>query len=1744
MRPHLFDALSRNRQAGAGPSDATLDAWLTTTLFIDVEADRGGNPRVVGAVLGEDMFRWEKGAAGSLAAAGLGNFARKAVRIAGHNILAHDLVILRDALPGLDVWALPVVDTLVLSPLAFPANPYHRLIKGYKIAKDTVNDPVADARLCRMVLRDEIAAFTRLARRMPDVAAFHRFALSGPGHGGMADLFGLCGAALPPSASAAFALWRRCVATRVCATAADRLVATELEPADARLAFAHALAWLGVAGGSSVLPAWVRHRHPAVAPLLRSLRDTPCADPSCAWCRTAFSAFHWLRETFGFDAFRASPAAADGGSLQQRIVEAGLAGQPTLAVLPTGGGKSLCFQVPALARHQRSGALTVVVSPLQALMRDQVDNFRSKTGRPAAAAALYGSLTLPERGSVMERVRQGDVALLYVSPEQLRNPSVVRTLEQREIGAWVFDEAHCLSKWGHDFRPDYLYTARFIAELAERQDAPPPPVTCLTATAKHEVVDEIRSHIRDRLGQELELHAGGVERSNLTLAVEAVVPAEKIERIALLLEQHVQREGAPACAVVYAATRRRTEELRDALVGYGWPAAAFHAGMKAADKEEVLAGFIAGSVPVVCATNAFGMGIDKDSVRLVVHADVPGSLEAYTQEAGRAGRDGLPAACVLLFDPDELEAQFRLAARSELRRRDVGQILRSVRRLSQRLERDEVVATVGELVADPELDLGFAPDDAAADTKVKTALSWLERAGLVIRSENRTSVITARPKPLSLEQARATIERLGLPARTVAQWMAIFRTLVAVAADPSEEHPLTVDSLAALDPLAADTAGPPQEATAKVLTVLAAMAGHGLIESGTVLTAQVRPSGVNASRRVLAQFAGAARTLLAVLREEAPDGEEVRLSLSAATQRLRDGGCAECQPEMVLRLLKTLADTNRGDGARLRLAMVGRRRYSLKLSGGWDVLEDGLRRQEAVAAMILERLLAAGRATDGAGKAVVPFAVEDLAQAVTGDTLLAAEIADPVAAVQAALLMLHDWKVILLQGGLSVFRQGLSLRLPAEARGRRYTKDDHEPLARHYAGRTFQIHAMGEYARLGLASPDRAAGFLADYFTLPEDRLLARHFPGRRSELARPVSADTYARIVTDLANPAQEAIVTAPVGRNLLVLAGPGSGKTRVIVHRCAYLMRVLRVPAQAILVLCFNHTAALSIRRRLRALLGDEAGWIDAHTYHALAMRLVGASIAERLDHGTDAKASDPFKTVIQDATALLRGDSACPGLDADEVRERLLARYRYILIDEYQDINGEQYDFVSVIAGRQEKDVETRIALMAVGDDDQSVYRFRDADVAFIRRYQADYVADVRHLVENYRSKAAVIAASNTLIRHNTDRMKAEHPIRIDRGRADAPMGDPVRVLAIDDTAHQVGAVLAAIERQRARHPGTPWSAFAVLARQRPDLEPFHALCDHAGVPCDPAYDDTSDRFPLHRLREVLAFLDRLRAAPARVDEAWLRGQLAALRRERGDSPWWELVEQLLDGWTATSGGRAMEPEAVREALYEGLAQLRRERSTGDGVHIGTLHGAKGLEFPHVIVLDGGWAAWQSTRTAADTEEERRLFYVGMTRARETLTLMRRADVKNPHLPLIDGVERVTAAATERADPRLYQRRRTVLGLGELYIDFAARQPATAPVHRALSTLRPGEAVVLRAPRTPNERVSVLAGDGTVIGCLSGAASQEWSPLIPFIERASVHAIVRRHARDGAETRRGAIHTESWELPVIAVWRRTVC
>src|SRR3990172_5739686 len=524
--------------------------------------------------------------------------------VLGHNVIRHDLNLLKALAPGLKLLALPVVDTLALSPLAFPRNPYHHLVKDYRLLKLAVNDPLADAERTVGLLRDQRDA---LEREAPEVLrAYHYLLVPEGANSGLNNFFMALTKAARPGREDAVSVLRQTLDGRVCRLRLTRLLTEDIANAALRPAIAYVLAWLRVAGENSVMPPWVRLEYPDITTLVRELRATPCGDAACNWCRENHDARRWLKRWFGYDDFRRDDAKH---SLQEDIVSAGTAGRSLLGILPTGGGKSLCYQLPALMRYVQTGAMTIVISPLQALMKDQVETLLRRG--ITAAATLNGSLSLPERKQVLDGIRLGDVGILLVSPEQVRNKSFREAVKYREIATWVFDEAHCLSKWGHDFRPDYLYVSRFMRELHGESV---PPVTCLTATAKQDVIDDIVSHFRQRLDLVLESHLGTTDRDNLSFAIVPTREEAKLPQIHRLLADQF---GEPAenksadrlsegGAIVYCATRKNTEEVADYLAQMGWPVAAYHAGLPPDVKKERQQDFIAGQLKVITATNAFG----------------------------------------------------------------------------------------------------------------------------------------------------------------------------------------------------------------------------------------------------------------------------------------------------------------------------------------------------------------------------------------------------------------------------------------------------------------------------------------------------------------------------------------------------------------------------------------------------------------------------------------------------------------------------------------------------------------------------------------------------------------------------------------------------------------------------------------------------------------------------------------------------------------------------------------------------------------------------------------------------------------------------------------------------------------------------------------------------------------------------------------------------------------------------------
>ena len=341
----------------------------------------------------------------------------------------------------------------------------------------------------------------------------------------------------------------------------------------------------------------------------------------------------FLKKYFGFENFREP---------QGSIVETIVGGRDALVIMPTGGGKSLCYQLPALMLPH----LTIVVSPLIALMKDQVDALRS---RGIAAACLNSTQSLDEQNEIFEKIRAGTLKLVYIAPERFRAARFVETIARTDVSLFAVDEAHCLSQWGHDFRPDYLRLDAALARFKNR-----PIVAAFTATATPDVREDIAKHLKLREPAEF---VAGFARDNLAFNIRHIDAGTASRRGEGKMTLHLAKirelkklADAHRTGIIYCATRKSVERVSDDLGALGVQLVMYHGGMSDAERTVAQDRFMSREADIAVATNAFGMGIDRADIRFVAHYEMPGSVEAYYQEAGRAGRDGAPAVCEMLFN--------------------------------------------------------------------------------------------------------------------------------------------------------------------------------------------------------------------------------------------------------------------------------------------------------------------------------------------------------------------------------------------------------------------------------------------------------------------------------------------------------------------------------------------------------------------------------------------------------------------------------------------------------------------------------------------------------------------------------------------------------------------------------------------------------------------------------------------------------------------------------------------------------------------------------------------------------------------------------------------------------------------------------------------------------------------------------------------------------------------------------------
>ncbi|MDQ6968629.1 MAG: RecQ family ATP-dependent DNA helicase [Mariprofundaceae bacterium] len=1588
--------------------------------------------------------------------------------IVGHNIQAHDWPYLIAADSRFNHLSSKLIDTLILNPLAFPENPYHHLVKDYKMQRESINDPVADCKQTEVLFSDQCHAFIKTK----DLSGIYGRCLITTSNA-YKQLFTSLLGSLPNNKQVNLYLSGNSFgADKICQKALKPLLPTLAgkDPEQNR-AFAYALAWLSIAGTNSVLPAWVRHQHKELAGILNQLRSHSCERPNCGYCKEHHHLETNLDKFFHYKQFRHFGKGDNPDNpLQKQIVASVCKGQATLAILPTGGGKSLCYQLPAMMLARNRGMLTIIISPLQSLMNDQVQQLKDKGY--LFADALNSSLSMLRRHAVLEGIRKGNIHLLYIAPEQLRNTSFIESITSREIGQWIIDEAHCLSKWGHDFRPDYLYIGKFIKAFSEQYEQPIPPVHAFTATARQGVIKEIKAHFKTTLNMDMCLLSGGHARNNLTYQVLPCPISEKREKILELIQAHDDYIGNGAI-IIFCNRRRTTEDMASFLSDNGCSADYFHAGRNTKEKQRIQQSFMHGNIKVMAATNAFGMGVDKSDIRLVIHAQMPDSIENYLQEAGRAGRDSQPAKCILLFNDDDVDKQFEMRRNQQIEFRDFVSLFEAIRRKSKTSSKgDQSISIIqvssGEILrhaeAEGDLELGFDGRDYQADTKVRTAIAWLEEKKFLERKENKTGVIEGTFLIHTKEKIKACLQQQKLSEASIQTCLKVAMAVMQFHASES----INVDQIAEKTGLEARD----------VFRKIRCLQDAKIMDHDMSLVAWLAARTRDDSKKVLHRLIELEKQLLELIQEKAQGDIEqaFQINIYAACHQLRETSSeSNILPNDILLLLALWGQLD----DLVRIMPRGKDCFQMRWKKEFVEMKEYIRQRHLFSdislAWLYEKIPTAER-----GKSLrVAFKLGELEETLN-ENILTRAFATNQEWSEKTLLALEKSQVLGLDSGAAIFHPAMTLHIPKNKN--KPTINTYTPLAEHYQAQIRQIHLMREWAiRMSTKDEDSATQLLNDYFQLSEKQMLGRYFPENLADLdisatAKRVESIVGAKVLSDV----QQGIVQQAVGKNMLVLAGPGSGKTRLLVHRVAWLVCVQRIKPESILILAFNRSTVTELRRRLGEpqLLGSQAYFLEIHTYHSLAMRLLGEFPPENADEFQDwsqqliAKASEQLSSDDDD------GDS--------ELRRKLMAGFQHILVDEYQDINQGQYDLLSAMAGRSLHAAEDRLTMFAVGDDDQNIYEWNGSNNKYIQQFENDYHADIEYMTVNYRSSAAIVAINNLLIEQHPNRLKKNHPITPCAQTKDG------KVRLFTGTVHSLQAKALEICQYLITKENIAANRMAILCRDHNDYQFLAPALRNKGLPI--CIRGKKDALPWYKLREVHAMLkvfdgDGVLSA-VEIHQAWGTLPQRTQNHQTTKALWY-----WLDAYHNT--------EDIVRSRYEWRAEIRElsydeSRKIGQGIHLGTMHSAKGLEFDTVIVFAG-------KNISKNKLEELRLRYVAMTRAERNLILMQKDsdDACFNGLPI--ETESLSMAVHETPEEHdIY-----VCNMSDVALDFAghfstALHTADIDVGSVLTTNPSG----------------LLCSLGSKVGKFSKAMHTEinaqqqngWQ-----ISSIKVHAVIRRYRTD---------------------------
>lgn len=1416
--------------------------------------------------------------------------------VCGHNVIHHDMKYLL----GDEVQRWQLVDTLYVSPLLFPERPYHHLLKDDKLMNEQMNNPVNDCEKACDLLMDEIAKWKALpvaqrfiyATLLHDVPEFAGFLA-------MVDAEVCDETTLVEHIHTAYD-------GRICRHA-DLAAIIEQQPVE--LAFA--LALISTTERNSITPPWVLHNYPNVENVVHRLRHTRCAE-GCDYCRKYLDAHYNLKYFFGYDQFRTY----EGEPLQENAVKAAVDSKSLLAIFPTGGGKSLTFQLPALMEARSVHGITVVISPLQSLMKDQVDNLAERG--ITDAVTINGLLDPISRSLAIERVQSGDASLLYIAPEMLRSKTIEKILMARHVVRFVVDEAHCFSSWGQDFRVDYLYIGKFISEYQKRKQLQRPiPVSCFTATAKQKVVQDICDYFKQTLNLDLQLFASSASRTNLRYSV---IHAETDEDKYMKLRSLIAESDCPT--IVYVSRTKRTKMLAEKLTRDGYKALPFNGRMDSDEKIANQEAFMSDNVRIIVATSAFGMGVDKSDVGLVVHYDISDSLENYVQEAGRAGRNPhLQAKCFVLYNDNDLDKHFILLNQTKLSISEIQQVWKAVKDMTR--QRMQTCCSALEIARKA----GW--DDSVTDieTRVRTAIAALEQAGYLERGNNVPHVYATGITVKSMDEARKRItSSLLFHNEEVEKAVRIIKSLISqkhIAKAQDAEAESRVDYLADILGLT----------KSEVVSAVERMRQEGILADTKDVSAYLNDTGEseNRSRLLLRRFTRLERYILDHITDDA-----LRISCKQLNDDAQKNGITTATEKDIRTLLYFL--TVKGYTRKKEDAA-----HNIELTRQAD-MQSTIRRFEKrlnICTFAVEWLYRQAQNTtlEESKKNGVQFSVVELLNDLKAQGQTFFESLDDLQLedVEESLLYLSKIGALKLEGGFLVLYNAMNIRRLKDNK-LRYKQEDYRMLNEFYRQKIQQVHIVGEYANLMVRDYDAALQYVHDYFQMDYKAFVQKYFKGERVEqIERNITSKKYEQLFNQLSKK-QMQIISDKESRVIVVAAGPGSGKTRVLVHKLASLLLLEDVKHEQLLMLTFSRAAATEFKQRLMGLIGNAAHFVEIKTFHSYAFDLLG-----RIGNLEDAK------DVVGRAARMISEGEVEPNRIGKTV----------LVVDEAQDMSSEEFALVRALMS-----VNEEMRVIAVGDDDQNIYEFRGSDSNYMRQLLADDKSTFVEMTENYRSTQHVVAFANAFVKGIHNRMKQTPILSMSK--------DEGTVVVTHHASHiMFQRVVSDLLRQR--NSGT----MSVLTHTNEEAVILVALLRKHGLRSKLIQSMDGFRFwNMAEVRLFLKYIERDTHTPIVTDEVWNEAKRKTFQAYATSSslPYLKRCIELFE-----KINKAKYLTDFKELVFESTTEDFCDTSDADVV-VSTIHKSKGCEFDDVYML--------VSQPQHVTDSEMRSYYVGMTRARKRL------------------------------------------------------------------------------------------------------------------------------------------------------------